>query len=129
MKQRPRSNRHNAGTFGDNMVTCDICGFPYRSSQMSELSVETGRGGLIVCPNDKDKIDYGLVPYVIPTERIPDVVRTNNLQDTTNIYGKYAPITNYQINNPLGPTDPVVSDLTWDEISTAWNLWSTPWGT
>lgn len=62
---KPFNTRH----LGDWVVYCDICGQKCYASETSRLSTYTGRGGLIVCKNDVDKIDYGLVPYKIPTEQ------------------------------------------------------------
>ena len=54
---------------GDWVFFCDICGQKYYGSEAIKLSTYTGRGGLIVCSNDADKIDYGLVPYKIPAQK------------------------------------------------------------
>lgn len=68
---------------GDWYVFCDICGQRYYASETTKLSTYTGRGGLIVCPKDVDKIDYGLVPYDIPVERPVPFSRDGD-QSTTN---------------------------------------------
>ena len=62
---------------------CDICGQKYFASELRKLSQYTGRGGLMVCPNDYDEIDYGLIPYKTPTEQNLPWVRVNHT-DTTN---------------------------------------------
>lgn len=68
---------------GDWYIYCDICGQRYFASQMTKLSTYTGRGGLIVCPHDVDKIDYGLVPYAPRAEKSVPFTRINH-QTTTN---------------------------------------------
>ena len=35
---------------------------------MVKLTTYTGKGGLLVCQDDADVIDYGLVPYKVPAE-------------------------------------------------------------
>ena len=67
---------------GDYQIYCDQCGQVCWASRSRILAVETGKGGLRVCPNCNDKIDYGLVPYVIrPEAPIPD--SRINQRDTT----------------------------------------------
>lgn len=68
---------------GDWAVYCDICGQECYASETTKLSVYTGRGGLIVCKNDADKIDPSLLPYKIPTEKNVPWTRINHT-DTTN---------------------------------------------
>ncbi len=67
---------------GDWLVYCDICGQRCWASESSKLDQYTGRGGLIVCKYDVDKIDYGLVPYIIPLEKNIPWTRINHT-DTT----------------------------------------------
>lgn len=64
-------------------IYCDICGQPCYAFEAKLLSAETGRGGLLVCPNDRDKIDFGLMDYTIPVERHIPVSRINH-QNVTN---------------------------------------------
>lgn len=42
---------------------CDICGKRCFASEMTRLTQYTGKEGMLVCSNDVDKIDFGLVPY------------------------------------------------------------------
>ncbi len=49
---------------GDWFSYCDVCGKKTYSSQLTKLSNNTGRGGLIVCKHDADAIDYSLVPHL-----------------------------------------------------------------
>jgi len=63
------TDRFNHIRLGDWVVFCDLCGQKCYASEASKLSTYTGRGGLIVCPNDVDKIDYGLIPYKTPTSK------------------------------------------------------------
>lgn len=68
---------------GDWYVYCDICGRKLKASESVRLDTYTGRGGLIVCKQDADRIDYGTVPYKIPTEQNIPWARINHT-DTTN---------------------------------------------
>lgn len=63
-------------------VYCDICGQRQLASSTTKLSQYTGRGGLIVCRHDVDKIDPGLQPFIPRKERLVSFVRTNHT-DTT----------------------------------------------
>jgi len=77
------SDRFSPGRKGDWVLFCDICGQKCYASESTKLSTYTGRGGLVVCPNDVDKIDYGLIPYTprleknIPYTRINHTTTTN----------------------------------------------------
>lgn len=57
---------------------CDICGQPCYISESMTLSRYTGRGGLIVCPNDRDKIDPSTMPYKLPAEAVIPWARINH---------------------------------------------------
>ena len=72
------TDRFNPGRVGDWVVFCDICGQKCYASEATRLPAATGRGGLIVCPKDVDKIDYGLIPYKTPTERNVPWTRINH---------------------------------------------------
>lgn len=61
------SNKYFSGR-RERYIYCDICGQPCYISDVKKLSPETGRGGLMVCPDDADKIDFGLIPYEIKSE-------------------------------------------------------------
>lgn len=63
---------------GDWYVFCDICGQRCYASETGKLSAYTGRGGLIVCENDKDEVDFGLVPFTIPAEQNVPFTRINH---------------------------------------------------
>ncbi len=60
---------------GDWFVYCDICGQRTYASGSTKLSQYTGKGELIVCKHDVDKIDYGLVPYTSRKEKNVKFVR------------------------------------------------------
>lgn len=68
---------------GDWVLYCDICGQKCFASESVRLHQYTGRGGLIVCKNDRDAIDPGLIPYTIDAERPIPYTRTNH-QNVTN---------------------------------------------
>jgi len=72
------ADRFNPGRVGDWVVFCDICGQKCYASEATKLSTYTGRGGLIVCSKDVDKIDYGLIPYKLPIERNVPWTRINH---------------------------------------------------
>ena len=63
---------------GDWYIYCDICGQRSLASNSSKLSTYTGRGGLIACRHDVDKIDYGTVPYRTPAEKNIPWTRINH---------------------------------------------------
>lgn len=63
---------------GDWYIYCDICGQRHFASETYKLSQYTGRGGLIVCRHDADKVDYGLVPFTPKREQNPAQVRINH---------------------------------------------------
>lgn len=63
---------------GDWIVYCDICGKRCNASETVKLSTYTGRGGLIVCRQDADKIDAGLVPYSARREKSVPYARVNH---------------------------------------------------
>ncbi len=76
------SNKYFAGNKG-HYIFCDICGQACYDYEAVRLSTETGRPGLIVCPNDADGTDYGLIPYAIPIEQSVKWSRINH-QNVTN---------------------------------------------
>lgn len=76
------TDRFDPGRLGDWVVFCDICGQKCYASEASKLSTYTGRGGLIVCKNDTDKIDPGLIPYKSPAERNVPWTRINHTSTT-----------------------------------------------
>jgi hypothetical protein len=67
---------------GDWYIYCDICGQRSWASETTKLSQYTGRGGLIVCRHDTDKIDPSTIPYTPRRERLVDSVRTNHTNTT-----------------------------------------------
>lgn len=81
------SNKYFSGRDG-RYIYCDLCGQACYVHQIVKLSPETGRGGLLVCQNDADNIDFGLVPFVIPNEQPIRVARINH----TNITNGTAPL-------------------------------------
>ena len=76
------SNKYFSSRKGQYLF-CDICGQATYIFEAVKLDTKTGRGGLIVCPNDVDKIDFGLIPYKVTEEQRVDVVRINH-QNVTN---------------------------------------------
>lgn len=63
---------------GDWYIFCDICGRKCLASKAVKLDTYTGRGGLIVCPYDADKIDPGVIPYRTPSEQNVPWTRINH---------------------------------------------------
>jgi hypothetical protein len=76
------SNKYFAGNKG-HYIFCDICGQACYAAESVKLSMQTGRGGCIVCPNDADLIDPGTIPYALPTEKSVQWARVNHT-DVTN---------------------------------------------
>lgn len=75
-------SKFSPGKVGDWVMFCDICGQKWYASEMTKLDTDTGRGGLIVCPFDADKVDYGLIPYVPEVERPIPYTRINHTSTT-----------------------------------------------
>lgn len=63
---------------GDWFVYCDICGQRCYASEATKLSTYTGRGDLLVCRKDADRVDYGLVPYSPRIEQNIPYTRINH---------------------------------------------------
>lgn len=97
---------------GDYVLFCDICGMKTWASESIILDKDTGKGGLVVCPVDRDAIDYGLVPYKVDPEESVPVARNNHYAaDPENVPNTVEPskldlttIDPMSINNPT--TDP-----------------------
>lgn len=75
------SNKYFSGRKG-NYIYCDICGQACYVYEVTKLSAETGRGGLLVCKNDADRIDAGLIPFIPTTEMKVPVSRPNHTNVT-----------------------------------------------
>lgn len=75
------SNKYFSGKKG-HYIFCDVCGQACYEWEATKLKPETGRGGLVVCPNDVDKIDPGLIPYTLPSEKRVDLARINHTNTT-----------------------------------------------
>jgi len=69
-------------------VFCDICGNRCLASTTTRLNNNTGRDGLIVCQDDIDLTDYGVVPYTPRAERPVAFTRLNHT-DASNDYPVY----------------------------------------
>jgi len=80
-------NKYFAGNKGQYLF-CDICGQACYIWEATKLGPETGRGGLIVCRNDADNIDHGLIPYKVTEDKSVSFTRINH----TNISNGTAPI-------------------------------------
>jgi hypothetical protein len=91
------SDRFNKVRHGDWVLFCDICGQKCFASEAFKLSEFTGRGGLIVCRKDKDKIDYGLIPYTVSLEKTIPYTRINH----TNV-ANGAPVIDADTSTELG---------------------------
>lgn len=94
------TNKYTSNHFSDWIIHCDICGKPTWYSDSTILDSDTGRGGLLVCPDDNDAIDYGLVPYEIPTESTVDTTRINNTINSNTLESIYPPF-NYALYDPM----------------------------
>lgn len=67
---------------GDWFIHCDVCGKRCYASETIKLSQYTGKGGLIVCRRDADRIDQGLIPFTPRRETNVTQIRINHT-DTT----------------------------------------------
>lgn len=72
------TDRFDPGRLGDWIVFCDICGKKCYASETVKLSEYTGKGGLVVCRQDADKVDPGLIPYSVKAEKNIPFTRTNH---------------------------------------------------
>lgn len=77
------TDRFQPGRLGDWVIKCDICGQKCFASESFKLPTNTGRGGLVVCAKDADKVDYGLVPFTTPVEQNVPWTRVNHLDTST----------------------------------------------
>jgi hypothetical protein len=75
------SNKYFSGRKG-HYIFCDICGQAVYDWDITKLDQKTGRGGLLVCKNDSDIIDYGIVPYQLPIEQSIRFARSDYQQLT-----------------------------------------------
>lgn len=115
-------NEHRAW---DYPIDCQICGFKCWHSESSKLHQYTGRGGLIVCPDCKDKIHYGFIPTTIrPDPPVPEVSDRYHSQDASTSVTSDAAVIDYS-DPTAGFTGPLI---TWDHISDTWDTWDLPWG-
>lgn len=71
------SNKYFSGRKGP-YIYCEMCGQACYLWETTKLSSETGRGGLVVCRNDADKIDFGLISYTPKTETKVPFTRPNH---------------------------------------------------
>lgn len=126
------TDKFQGGRLGDYVFDCQICGQRAWFSESFTLSVYTGRGGLRVCSECKDPIDYGLVPYKVPAEQpVPLALDSNYTANPTAIPQIYAPF-NYQLFDPMStsPATNASEVLTWDKLNLlTWDQWLNPWGT
>ncbi len=117
---------------GDYIIYCQICGDPCWASQATKLEKETGHGGLIVCPEDVDAIDYGLIPFKIAPEENPKIVTINHYASNPNDVPNSIPPIDLSLINPMNSNDPrttVSLGQTWEELADqTWENWALPWG-
>lgn len=112
------TNKYNSDHLNDWIIYCDICGKPTWYSQSVLLKAETGRGGLLVCMQDADPIDYGLVPYNIPAESMPTTTRINSIAYTSTPDTLYDAF-DYSALDPMSynPSELLQVHRTWDHLS------------
>ena len=125
-----RKHRDYSARLGDYLFSCAICKCPTWASERVVLDKYTGRGGLWVCPDDADVIDYGLVPYKIPAERpvyrSQDLINSNNPEVIPETYPPF----DYVDFNPLSttPQQNAMSATSWDKQNLfTWDTWSYVW--
>ncbi len=90
------SNKYFSGKKG-HYIFCDICGQACYDWQVTRLTTQTGRPGLLVCPADADSIDPGLISYTVSNERSVKWARINH----TNVDNGADPI-DYDTTTELG---------------------------
>lgn len=120
---------------GDSTFNCMICGQKAWTSEAITLDIYTGRGGLKVCRECNDPIDYGIVPYKVPAEKsVPwaiDAMYSNNpgVFNATFALQKHTSF-DYSLFDPLSGnnTDSMTQGALWDQITTSWEQWLLPWG-
>lgn len=61
---------------GDYTGVCDTCGMKFWASKGKVLDKYTGLGGAWVCPNCRDHVHYGLVPYTVDPEKQVPIARS-----------------------------------------------------
>jgi hypothetical protein len=110
------TNKYDPSRLGDHIIYCDICGMPTWYSESKVLEVYTGKGGLLVCPDDADVIDYGLVPYTIPPESIVETTRINETFATSTPETTYPPFNTGELD-PMSyssPNDAIIPSENWE---------------
>ena len=90
------TNKYFAGNKGS-YIFCDICGQPCYRWEAVKLEAISGRPGCIVCPNDADGPDFGLMPFSPPVEKGVGWTRINH----TNVTNGTAVI-DYETSTALG---------------------------
>ena len=122
MKHTRYTNKYSSNNLNDWIIHCDICGKPIYHSEATLLPSETGRGGLLVCSNDADMVDYGLVPYDIPNESVPTETRINTTIYTADPETRYTAF-DYTAVDPMSynPEQLLQIRHIWDQLtSVAW---------
>lgn len=125
-----KNNFHNRYKLGDYTIECDICGMKMWASQAVKLPKETGKGGMIVCPNDRDSIDWGLIPYKILPEESPRTVRDRNYAANPEDVPQLVPNIDLSIDDPFNttPQDLATRESTWDhQTFLTWENWLIRW--
>jgi hypothetical protein len=124
-----KNNYRTKKKVGDYIVYCQRCGNPCWASEATVLGKYTGAEGLIVCPDDVDKIDYGLVPYKIRPEVNPKRVSTNHYVDNPNgVPNRYT--IDLTTTDPMTISNPAQGlGQAWEELNAQnWEDWDLPWG-
>lgn len=113
------TNKFTNSKLSDYIIHCDICGKPTWYSDSIILDSNTGKGGLLVCPDDNDKIDYGLVPYEIPTESQVETTRIDSTIYTSTPETTYDPF-DTSLYDPMSVSNPsalTVLGKNWEELT------------
>lgn len=123
-------DRFSPARIGDWVMNCQICKKKLYASESFLLDTYTGKGGLRVCSDCNDPIDYGLVPYKIPAEQpIPFSFDATFAGNPNPPYPEpYKPF-DIRLFDPTTP--PGVANiiyLTWDQLDqVTWGNWILPW--
>ncbi len=126
-----KKDKYSPARKWDFTFNCMICGNKCFASESHLLDTYTGRGGLRVCSECNDPIDYGIVPYKIPAEKSTswsaDAMNSANPDDIETDYGPW----DYINFDPMG-TAPILASGTqnqWENLNIKkWEEWTTLWG-
>jgi len=112
----------------DYVEYCAICGSKTWHSDMRTNPDYSGRDGLRVCPDCLDPVDYGLVPFLIPTEKPVPTAQYLLGTPTTNTPPVDYVNFDYENYDPASGA-PLYQSIRWGKLTEAtWATLINPWG-